>query len=193
MKPRALRICMVTPFAWSQPHPVNDHVAGAAAELRERDHEVVVLAPSGRATDLAAGRRSLKRLGGAGTPLADVVALGPSIPVSRRSSLGVPIGVRANLELALTRDRFDVLHAHEPGLPSLSYLALRDARALTVATFHSSERLSYPPGKKQRERLLGRLDALTATSPATAEAAAARFPGDYEVLPLGVDLELFAP
>ncbi|HXV35275.1 MAG TPA: glycosyltransferase [Gaiellaceae bacterium] len=188
-----LRICLVTPFAWSQPHPVNDHVAGTAAELRRRGHEVVVLAPSGRTTDLAAGRRALKRLGREGTPLEGTVALGPAIPVSRRSRLGVPIGVRANLGLALARDRFDVVHVHEPGLPSLSYLALRDTRRLAVATFHSAERLGYPPGKKQREKLLGRVDALTATSTAAAEAAAARFPGDYTVLPLGVDLELFAP
>jgi predicted metal-dependent phosphoesterase TrpH/glycosyltransferase involved in cell wall biosynthesis len=184
---------MVTPFAWSQPHPVNDHVAGAAAELRGRGHEVVVLAPSSRATELAAGRRALKRLGREGTELEGVVALGPSVPVSRRSSLGVPIGVRANLELALTRDRFDVVHVHEPGVPSLSYLALRDTPGLAVATFHSPERLGYPPGRKQREKLLGRVDALTATSRATADAAARRFPGDYRVLPLGVDLELFAP
>ena len=183
---------MVTPFAWSQPHPVNDHVAGAANELRRRGHEVVVLAPSGRATELAAGRRALKQLGRAGTALEGTVALGPAVPVSRRSRLGVPIGVRANLELALTRDRFDVVHVHEPAVPSLSYLALRDTRGLAVATFHSPERLGYPPGKKQRERLLGRVDALTATSGETAEAAATRFPGDYRVLPLGVDLELFA-
>ena len=187
------RICLVTPFAWSQPHPVNDHVAGTAEELRRRGHEVVVLAPSGRATELAAGRRALKRLGREGAPLEGVVALGPSVPVSRRSSLGVPIGVRANLELALTRDRFDVVHVHEPGLPSLSYLALRDTHGLAVATFHSPDRLGYPPGKKQREKLLGRVDALTATSRATAAAAAARFPGDYRVLPLGVDLDRFRP
>ena len=184
---------MVTPFAWSQPHPVNDHVAGAAEELRRRGHEVVVLAPSGRATDLAAGRRALKQLGRKGTPLGNVVALGPAIPISRKSRLGVPIGARANLELALSRDRFDVIHGHEPGLPSLSYLALRDARGLAVATFHSPERLGYPPGKKQRERLLGRLDALTAVSEETATAAAVRFPGDYALLPQGVDLELFRP
>jgi predicted metal-dependent phosphoesterase TrpH/glycosyltransferase involved in cell wall biosynthesis len=184
---------MVTPFAWSQPHAVNDHVAGAAAELRRRGHEVVVLAPSGRATELAAGRRALRRLGREGAPLEGVVALGPAVPVSRRSSLGVPIGVRANLELALTRDRFDLVHVHEPGVPSLSYLALRDTRSLAVATFHSAERLGYPPGRKQREKLLGRVDALTASSPATAAAAEARFPGDYTVLPLGVDLEMFAP
>ena len=184
---------MVTPFAWSQPHPVNDHVAGAADELRGRGHDVVVLAPSARATELAAGRRALKQLSREGTPLAGTVALGPAIPVSRRSRLGVPIGVRANLDLALARDRFDVVHVHEPGVPSLSYLALRDTRGLAVATFHSPERLGYPPGKKQREKLLGRVDALTATSRVTAEAAALRFPGDYRVLPLGVDQALFDP
>jgi predicted metal-dependent phosphoesterase TrpH len=59
-----------------------------------------------------------------------------------------------------------------------------------VATFHSPERVSYPPGKKQRERLLGRLDALTAVSDEAAAAAAARFPGDYTLLPRGVDLDL---
>ncbi len=182
-----LRICMVTPFAWSQPHTVNEHVGAAAEELRRRGHEVVVLAPSNRAVELAAGRRALRRLGREGVPLEGIVALGPAIPVSRRSRVGVPLGVRANLELALSADSFDVVHAHEPGMPSLSYLALRHARALTVATFHSPERLGYPPGKLQRERLLGRIDALTAVGEQTLAAARRRFPGTYRLLPHGVD------
>jgi predicted metal-dependent phosphoesterase TrpH len=181
-----LRICMVTPFAWSQPHPVNEHVAAAADELRGRGHDVVVLAPSNRAVELAAGRRALRRLGRAGTPLEGTVALGPAIPVSRRSRMGVPLGVRANLELALTADSFDVVHAHDPGLPSLSYLALRHARALTVATFHSPDRLTYPPGRQQRERLLARIDALTAVGDTTLAAARLRFPGAYKLLPHGI-------
>ena len=180
---------MVTPFAWSQPHPVNEHVKAASDELRRRGHEVVVLAPSNRAVDLAQGRRALRRLGAQGEPLSGVVALGPAVPVSRKSRLGVPIGVRANLELALGADSFDVLHAHEPGLPSLSYLALRDSRALSVATFHSPERLAYPPGKKQRERLLSRIDGLTAVGEETLSAARARFPGDYRALPYGIELD----
>ena len=188
-----LRICLVTPFAWSQPHPVNEHVAAAAGELRRRGHEVVVLASSNRATALAEGRRALRRLGRDGAPLEGVVALGPAVPVSPRSRLGVPLGVRANLELALTRDRFDVVHAHEPGVPSLSYLALRDARGLAVATFHSAERLAYPPGRAQRERLLARVDALTAVGETVRTAASARFPGDYSLLPFGVDPDLFPP
>jgi predicted metal-dependent phosphoesterase TrpH len=186
----AFRIALVTPFSWSQPHDVNEHVAGLAAELRARGHRATVLGPSNRARDLAAGRRSLASNN---LLLADFVALGPAVPISRRSRMGVPVGVRANLAVALAGGRFDVVHGFEPGLPSLSYLALRHADALTVATFFSPERLSYPPGRAQRERLLGRLDALLATSEEMARAAALRFPGTYELVPLGVDLERHAP
>jgi predicted metal-dependent phosphoesterase TrpH len=182
-----LRICLVTPFSWSQPHDVNEHVAGAAVALRERGHEVSILAPSNRAAELLAGRRALQD-----GVRRDVIALGPAVPISRRSRIGLPVGVRANLALALARGDFDVVHGFEPGLPSLSYLALRDSRSLAVATFFSPERLGYPPGKAQRMRLLLRVDALLAPSVEAAEAAAARFPGEYRSIPLGVDTDMFA-
>src|SRR5438270_7663872 len=184
----ALRICLVTPFAWSKPHDVTDHVAGVAAELRRLGHSVTVLAPSNRAADLRAGRRALLR-----GESAEVIALGPALPISRLSRMGVPLGVRANLAQALAQGRYDVVHGFEPGLPSLSYLALRDADALTVATFASPARLGYPPARSQREKLLGRLDALIALSESTRAAAEERFPGDYRVISTGVDAELFSP
>jgi len=62
-----------------------------------------------------------------------------------------------------------------------------------VATFLSAERLGYPPGKPQRQRLLSRIDALLATSPAVAAAAEERLPGDYRVVFPGVDTEVFRP
>jgi predicted metal-dependent phosphoesterase TrpH/glycosyltransferase involved in cell wall biosynthesis len=178
----------VTPFAWSQPHDVNEHVAGVAAGLRALDHSVTILAPSSRTADLIAGHRALAR-----GEDANVIAIGAAVPISRRSSLGVPVGVRANLNLALQQGRFDVVHGFEPGLPSISYLALRDSEALGVASFFSAERLGYPPRRSLREKLLGRIDALVAVSPATAAAAAERFPGDYRLVSRGVDTELFAP
>ena len=64
-----VRVALVTPFAWSQPHDVNEHVDGLARELRRRGHAVTVLAPSNRARDLAAGRRAL--LGAFDDPGAD--------------------------------------------------------------------------------------------------------------------------
>jgi predicted metal-dependent phosphoesterase TrpH/glycosyltransferase involved in cell wall biosynthesis len=182
-----MRVCLVTPFAWSQPHDVNDHVRGVAGELRALGHEVTVVAPSTKAADLVAGRRTL-----AAGHRPEVIAVGAAIPVSRRSQLGVPVGVQANLRQALALG-FDVVHGFEPGVPSLSYLALRDADALAVATFVSANRLGYPPARSAREKLLGRVDALIALSEEVRDAAEQRFPGDYRLLSPGVDTELFAP
>ena len=184
-----LRVCLVSPFAWSLPHDVNEHVGGIASALRELGHEVTVLAPSTRAADLAAGRRALQQ----GGTQPDVIALCPSLPVARRTHMGVPVGVRASLTHALVNGRYDIVHGFEPGLPSLSYLALLHAESLAVATFLSPERLGYPPRRAQREKLLARVDALLATSPEAAAAARERFPGQYRVVAEGVDTELFAP
>ena len=183
-----LRICFVTPFAWSQPHDVNTHVDGVAEALRRRGHDVTVLAPSSRARDLVEGRRTLQR----GTP-ARVIAIGPSVPISRRTSIGVPVGVRASLRLALASADYDVVHGFEPGLPSISRLALTASRSLTAATFLSPERLSYPSRRSRRDRFSIRVDALLATSSETEEVAAERFHGDYRIVPIGVDVQLFRP
>ena len=118
---------MVTPFAWSQPHAVNEHVAGAAEELRRRGHDVVVLAPSNRAADLSAGRRGLRRLqqtaaprgrrrGGPGDPHR------PGEPARRSRRLPGQPPARARRRPVRRRPWA------RPRLPSLSYLALRDHR-----------------------------------------------------------------
>jgi predicted metal-dependent phosphoesterase TrpH len=184
-----VRICLVTPFAWSQPHDVNEHVAGVAAGLRHLGHDVTVVASSTRAADLLEGRRILQghaRSNG-------VIAIGPAVRISRRSQMGVPVGVRANLAQALAQGGFDVVHGFEPGLPSLSYLALRATSALTVATFVSPDRLGYPPARTQREKLLARIDALVALSEPARAAAAERFPGDYHLLSPGFDPDVVQP
>jgi predicted metal-dependent phosphoesterase TrpH/glycosyltransferase involved in cell wall biosynthesis len=188
-----LRVCLVTPFSWSQPHEVNEHVAAAAAALEGLGHTVCVVAPSNRASDLSAGRRALRRLEGGDGDLPAVLAVGPAVALPSGSRIGVPVGTRANLKLVLARGGFDLVHAHEPAIPSVAFLALRDALALTVATFHSAERLAYPPGKRQREKLLGRIDALTAMTAEIAAEAKERFPGDYLCLPAGIDLGQFRP
>jgi len=107
--------------------------------------------------------------------------------------MGVPVAVRANLRLALTKGRFDVVHGFEPGLPSLSYLALTTTHALTAATFFSVDRLGYPARRSRRDRLRTRVDALLATSAEVADAASERFEGEYRVIPLGIDLAVFGP
>jgi len=187
-KPVALRICLVTPHAWSVPHDTNEHVAGVAAALRGRGHDVVVLAPSSRSADLVAGRRALQE-----GRLQDVVALSRAVPVSPRSAVGIPVGVRANVATALRRGDFDVVHGFDPAMPGLSYVALLEAETTTAATFVDPERLGFPARRNHRDRLLARIDTLLATSDEVATRAGERFPGAFTVVPPGVDLDLFRP
>ena len=152
-----LRICLVTPFAWSQPHEMNEHVAGSRSAPRtrgQRRRARAVLALG----DLLAGRRALQR-----GELDGVVAVARALPVSP-PAVGLPVGVRANLALALRRGNFDVVHGFDPALPGLSYVALLESETLTAATFVDPERLGYPPRRTQRDRLLARIDTLLATS-----------------------------
>ncbi|MFN0152751.1 MAG: glycosyltransferase [Gaiella sp.] len=181
-----LRICLVTPFSWSQPHDTNEHVGGAAGALRERGHQVTVIAPSSSRRALAAGRRAI-----ATGEAPEVLAVGPAVPVSRRSQLGV--AARAATREALRYGRFDIVHGFEPTLPSLAQFALLDAETLTVTTFESAERAAYPATKAQRDRLLARVDQLLTTSEQTAEIVELRYPGSYRVVPLGVDGGRFVP
>ena len=182
----SLRIALVTPFSWSQPHDVNDHVAGAAAALRGRGHHVTVIAPSNRRSELLAGRQALA----AGEP-AELIAVTGAVPVSRRSQVGVSMGTRASLRHALGLG-FDIVHGFEPGVASISRLALAEAETLTVATFLSPERVGLAT-KQRRDRMRIRVDALLATSEAAATAAATRLPGEYRIVPAGVDVGLFQP
>ena len=184
----SLRICFVTPFSWSQPNDVNEHVRGAAAALRRRGHTVTIVAPSSRAADLLAGRRALQR-----GVIGDVVAIGAAVPTSLSERVALPMGVRANLAVTLALGAFDVVHGFEPGLPSLSSAALLEAETTTAATFLSAERIAVPPRKNQRAKFLARVDALLGTSAGAVERAAERFPGDYQTIPLGVDTDEFAP
>ena len=116
----------------------NEHVEGVAASCaarpsRDRARAVESCARPSRPARAPDGSE------------AEVIAVGPAVPISRRSQMGVPVGVRANLALALERGRYDVVHGFEPGLPSLSYLALRDAQSLSVASFFSPDRLRTRP------------------------------------------------
>jgi hypothetical protein len=62
--------------------------------------------------DLLAGRRALQR-----GVVADVIAVGPSI-LSRRTHMGIPVAVRADLRLALASGHFDVVRLRA-GPPSI--------------------------------------------------------------------------
>jgi phosphatidylinositol alpha-mannosyltransferase len=88
---------------------------------------------------------------------------------------------------ALERERFDVVHVHEPMTPAIATAALALARGPLVATFHANGKLRWMKIATPMWGFLAeRLDARIAVSPQARDTAQAWLPGDYEIVPNGV-------
>jgi phosphatidyl-myo-inositol alpha-mannosyltransferase len=94
----------------------------------------------------------------------------------------------------LEQERFDVLHFHEPFVPFLSLVLLRESQSINVATFHAYAGWSpaYEFGKRMLHRFARRLHGRIAVSAAARHFIDRYFPGDYKVIPNGVDLQRFS-
>ena len=189
-------IAHVTPFPWeAQENEVNAHVLGVCTELSRRGHRVLVLAPSHSQERVRESRKALRAARAAPHSLLDgsdggrprVIAVGEVLDVSagtRRRAPSLSIDVARTIEELLSMVELDFVHVHEPFAPSTSNAALRHSRALNVGSFHSSSErlLSTLVARRFVESFFGRLDARTASSPATAELMARQFPGDYRLI-----------
>jgi phosphatidylinositol alpha-mannosyltransferase len=120
-----LRIGIVCPYSFDVPGGVQNHVRDLAETLITLGHHVSVLAP-GDEDSMA---------------LPYVVPAGRTVPVPYNGSVArVSFGLisAARVRRWLAAGRFDVLHVHEPLIPSLSMLAVLSARGPVVATFHTA-------------------------------------------------------
>jgi predicted metal-dependent phosphoesterase TrpH len=198
-------IAHVSPYPWeAEDNPVNDHIRDVTAELSRRGHRVLVLTPSRSQERVRASRRALRAarnhpqalLDGAGEGAQGdaagvrVIAVGEVLDVAssaRRRPAALPIDVARTVEEVLGLLELDFVHVHEPFAPSTSGAALRHSRALNVGSFHSSSErvLSTLLARRFLEGMFGRLDARTASTPATAAVMARYFPGDYELVAAG--------
>jgi len=186
MKPDpSLRIVQVCPYSWDVPGGVQVHVRELSAHLRERGHEVRILAP---------GRNSGKR--------DDAWIVGRAIPVRGNGSVArISFGpqVATVVARALREERPDVIHVHEPLVPSVSMHAVLNANAPVVATFHSNvgrERVSsiwFKLAAPMVRPVWNRLARRIAVSDAARHSVTSRM-GDGELLivPNGVDVARFA-
>jgi phosphatidylinositol alpha-mannosyltransferase len=93
----------------------------------------------------------------------------------------------------LDRERFDIIHFHEPFVPFLSLQILRHSSAVNIATFHAYSGFSpsYEFGRRMMGRFARRLHGRIAVSAAARHFISRFFAGEYKVIPNGVDLAQF--
>ncbi|MDP9234625.1 MAG: glycosyltransferase family 4 protein [Actinomycetota bacterium] len=185
---RILKVALVCPYAWDRPGGVQSHIRSLAPALRRRGHEVQVFAP-----------RSFGGSGDAtgGADAGGVTLVGRAVGIPANGSIApICFGPVAAVEIRRGLARFhpDVIHLHEPLVPSLSLLALWSAPAPAVGTFHAAApssalyRLSSPLLTFAARRLAAR----TAVSPAAERLIARYFPGEIQLTPNGIDVAPFA-
>jgi phosphatidylinositol alpha-mannosyltransferase len=187
----AVKIGLVSPYDWSYPGGVQDHIRHLAAELRTRNHNVRILTP--------ATGRSGRQVEYGTYKLAWATALRVNGSVAR---ISVAPDVRGHLRTVLQLEQFDVLHLHEPLASALPISVLRLAGksdAIHVGTFHawarhgltSTPEWAYVSAKPFLQRYFRRLHGRIAVSPAAAEFISRFFPAEYRIIPNGVDIRRF--
>lgn len=176
-----MRIGMVCPYSFDVPGGVQAHVLQLAAVLRERGHQVSVLAPASPHVTLPDY----------------VVPGGKAVPIPYNGSVArLRFGPATHRKVKrwLADGDFDVLHLHEPNAPSLSMLALNIAEGPIVATFHTSTTksltLSVVQGllRPMHEKIVGRI----AVSDLARRWQMEALGSDAVEIPNGVDVAAFA-
>ncbi|MBU1879551.1 MAG: glycosyltransferase family 4 protein, partial [Chloroflexi bacterium] len=94
----------------------------------------------------------------------------------------------------LRRERFDIVHVHEPLMPALCPTVLWHSHAVNVGTFHAYREKfrGYQYSKPLLRRFFNRIDGLIAVSPAARDYVNMYFPARYTVIPNGIDVARFA-
>lgn len=188
-----MKIGLVSPYDWSYPGGVQEHIQRLASELRGRGHNVRILTP-------ATGSRGRQVEYG-------VYKVGWAAPLHVNGSIArvaFAPHISGRLRGILQREQFDIIHLHEPLASPLGLYVLHvgpSTGATLVGTFHAWARHSlasapewaYASAAPFLGRYYRRLDGRIAVSPAALEFVSRFFPGDYRIIPNGVDTRIFRP
>jgi phosphatidyl-myo-inositol alpha-mannosyltransferase len=185
-----MKVGIVVPYSWSFGGGVVDHADAQARALQAVGIETRLLI--GNDPPGSFSRILHPRQGRHGEPPAGVLPLGRSVIVPGNGALSnlvlsPPTVLRFRRTLA--SEGFDLLHVHEPLAPMIGPAALALWDGPVVATFHAAGHTAWRPfASGLFGFLVERIDLRIAVSELAKQTAATYSPGEYEVIPNGVEL-----
>lgn len=176
-----MRIALASPYDFATHGGVNQHIEHLRAEFQRLGHEVDLIAPIDGADEV--NERGFHGFGG-------IVPLPVNGSVARISFSPY---LRGRIKDLMSREQFDVVHCHEPLMPALPLMVLRYSRTVNVGTFHaySETGRGYYYWRPVLAHFHGKLDGLIAVSEPARDYAKHFFPGEYRIIPNGVDTSAF--
>jgi len=176
-----MRIGFVSPYAWDVPGGVQAHIKDLSLHYRSKGHHVSVIAPAVDESSI-----SEDFVVPAGRP----VAIPYNGAVAR--VLFGPVAA-SRVRQWISREEFDVLHLHEPAIPSLSLLACSIAHGPMVGTFHAAaprQKVAFAIAPLL-EPIIEKLRARIAVSEFARETLRIHLETDAIVIPNGIDVLSF--
>jgi len=180
---QSMNIGFVSPYDYAHPGGVNTHISSIALGMAKMGHHVRILAPCSNKDALPSTQ--------------DIVPLGRTIPYPSNGSvarLTISWWLMPKVKSILEAENFDIIHFHEPLFPSLPWMVLPVSRSVNVATFHAFYKRSfgYWFWKPLCNRYYKKLDGKIAVSEPAKNFVSRYFPGEYRVIPHGVDVDRFS-
>jgi phosphatidyl-myo-inositol alpha-mannosyltransferase len=182
-----MKVGIVVPYSWSFWGGVVEHAELQAEALKRIGVETRTIMgndPQGSFT-----RVLHPRLGRHGHPPPDVIPVGRSVIVPANDSLpNIVLSPRSifRIRRALERERFDVLHVHEPMTPAIAVATLALARTPVVATWHASGPLGWmKAGLPLWGFLMDRIDYRIAVTKPARDSVARWLSGNWDIIPNG--------
>ncbi len=179
-----MKIALVSPYDFAYPGGVTNHISSLEHYLTKMGHKVKVIAPASKAVSIFGDR---------------FIPVGKPRPVPSSGSIArVTISLRLapRIKAILDEEKFDIIHLHEPLCPMLCTTVLRLSQTANVGTFHAYGAIGYSLVKPLNTILLKRwfrkLHGKIAVSKPAMELVNKHFPGDYTIIPNGVDLDCFS-
>lgn len=181
VKKSLLKIGMVSPYGWDTPGGVQTHIRDLAQYYISQGHDVSVLAPVSNDKKIVE-----PFVISAGRPI--------SIPYNGAVArvLFGPVAA-SRVRQWISQGNFDVLHLHEPAIPSLSLLACWLADGPTVGTFHAAaprQKVAFAVSPLL-EPVIEKLRARIAVSEVARETLKIHLETDAVVIPNGISLDFF--
>lgn len=181
-----MKIALVSPYDFAYPGGVVNHISCLEHHFTRMGHEVKVIAPASKAVSSLGDK---------------LIPVGKPRPVPASGSIAritISPWLSSSIKAILDRERFDICHLHEPLMPMVCTTVLRLSPTPNIGTFHASGARPWynfgtPVGKFFLKKWFHKLDGKIAVSRPAMEYAQKHFPGDYTIIPNGVDSEHFSP
>ena len=177
-----MKIALVSPYDFAYPGGVVDHISNLGREMEERGHTVKILAPVSNASAMG---------------LDNLIAVGRPFPIPTNGSIArisLSVWRERTVKSVLRDEAFDIIHLHEPLAPVLPLTVLYHSNAVNVGTFHTFSERNYRYRLSHRflHRLHNKLSERIAVSPPAMRYISKFFPGDYRIVPNGLDVDFYA-